>query len=65
MIEVVFAILMIQNGAVVEYVPTGGMADCLEQMASQCSANRSRQRSRSTWEIVKESSRSLNEKTQK
>ena len=31
MIEVVFAILMIQNGAVIEYVPTSGMADCLEQ----------------------------------
>ena len=31
MIEVVFAILMIQNGKVIEYVPTNGMADCLEQ----------------------------------
>ena len=31
MIEIVFAILMIQNGKVIEYVPTGGMADCLEQ----------------------------------
>ena len=31
MIEVVFAILMIQNGAVIEHVPTSGMADCLEQ----------------------------------
>ena len=31
MIEVVFAILMIQNGKVIEYVPTSGMADCLEQ----------------------------------
>ena len=27
----VFAILMIQNGKVIEYVPTSGMADCLEQ----------------------------------
>ena len=31
MIEIVFAILMIQNGKVIEYVPTSGMADCLEQ----------------------------------
>jgi hypothetical protein len=31
MIEVVFAILMISNGQVIEYVPTNGMADCLEQ----------------------------------
>jgi|TARA_R110002012_G_scaffold54624_1_gene139844 hypothetical protein len=31
MIEVVFAILMISNGEVIEYVPTSGMADCLEQ----------------------------------
>ena len=31
MIEVVFAILMIQNGKVIEYVPTSGMAECLEQ----------------------------------
>jgi len=31
MIEVVFAILMISNGKVIEYVPTSGMADCLEQ----------------------------------
>ena len=31
MIELVFAILMIQNGKVIEYVPTSGMADCLEQ----------------------------------
>tara|TARA_R100001463_G_scaffold46247_1_gene94783 strand:+ start:561 stop:782 length:222 start_codon:yes stop_codon:yes gene_type:complete len=31
MIEIIFAILMIQNGSVVEYVPTNGMADCLEQ----------------------------------
>ena len=30
-IKVVFAILMIQNGKVIEYVPTSGMADCLEQ----------------------------------
>ena len=30
MIEIVFAILMIQNGKVIEYVPTSGMADCLE-----------------------------------
>ena len=31
MIEVVFAILMINNGKIIEYVPTSGMADCLEQ----------------------------------
>ncbi len=31
MIEVVFAILMIQNGKVIEYVPTSGMAECLEK----------------------------------
>ena len=31
MIEIVFAILMIQNGKVIEYVPTSGMVDCLEQ----------------------------------
>jgi hypothetical protein len=31
MIEVVFAILMISHGEVIEYVPTSGMADCLEQ----------------------------------
>ena len=31
MIELVFAILMIQNGKVIEYVPTSGMAECLEQ----------------------------------
>ena len=31
MIGLVFAILMIQNGKVIEYVPTSGMADCLEQ----------------------------------
>ena len=31
MIEIVVAILMIQNGKVIEYVPTSGMADCLEQ----------------------------------
>ena len=31
MIEVVFAILMIQNGKIIEYVPTSGMAECLEQ----------------------------------
>ena len=32
MIEIVFAMMMIQNGdKVLEYVPTGGMADCLEQ----------------------------------
>jgi len=31
MIEVVFAILMISNGKIIEYVPTSGMADCLEQ----------------------------------
>ena len=31
MIEIVFAILMIQNGKGIEYVPTSVMADCLEQ----------------------------------
>ena len=32
MIEIVFAMMMIQNGdKVLEYVPTGGMADCLQQ----------------------------------
>ena len=32
MIEIVFAMMMIQNGdKVLEYVPTSGMADCLEQ----------------------------------
>ena len=32
MSEIVFAMMMIQNGdKVLEYVPTGGMADCLEQ----------------------------------
>ena len=32
MIEIVFAMMMIQNGdKVLEYVPTAGMADCLEQ----------------------------------
>jgi hypothetical protein len=31
MIEVVFAILMISNGNVIEYVPTEGMSNCLEQ----------------------------------
>ena len=31
-VETVFAMMMIQNGdKVLEYVPTGGMADCLEQ----------------------------------
>ena len=30
-IKVVFAILMIQNGSVIEYVPTQGMTDCLKQ----------------------------------
>ena len=34
-IKIVFAILMIQNGSVIEYVPTGvgaeGMINCLEQ----------------------------------
>ena len=51
MIEVVFAILMIQNGKVIEYVPTSGMAECLEQ-------NKSQQKLRSTWVTGKESSRS-------
>ena len=32
MIEIVFAMMMIQNGdKVLEYVPTSGMADCLAQ----------------------------------
>ena len=31
MIEIVFAIFMISHGEVIEYVPTSGMADCLEQ----------------------------------
>ena len=31
MIELVFAILMIQNGKVIEYGPSSGMAECLEQ----------------------------------
>tara|TARA_Y100000401_G_scaffold117424_2_gene126195 strand:+ start:16794 stop:17021 length:228 start_codon:yes stop_codon:yes gene_type:complete len=31
MVDVVFAILMIVNGNVIEYVPTAGMVDCLEQ----------------------------------
>ena len=30
-IKVVFAILMIQNGGVVEMMPTAGMSDCLKQ----------------------------------
>ena len=30
-IKVVFAILMIQNGSIIEYVPTDGMTDCLKQ----------------------------------
>jgi len=30
-IKVVFAILMIQNGNVIEHVPTSGMSDCLKQ----------------------------------
>ena len=30
-IKVVFAILMIQNGSVIEHVPTSGMTDCLKQ----------------------------------
>ena len=30
-IKGVFAILMIQNGSVIEYVPTQGMTDCLKQ----------------------------------
>ena len=29
--KVVFAILMISNGSIIEYVPTDGMSDCLEQ----------------------------------
>ena len=31
MIEMVFAMLMIQNGNTIEYVPTAGMTDCLQQ----------------------------------
>ena len=31
MIEIVFAMMMIQNGSVIEYVPTQGMTDCLSQ----------------------------------
>jgi|TARA_A100001391_G_C5078478_1_gene279600 hypothetical protein len=31
MIEMVFAMLMIQNGNTIEYVPTLGMTDCLQQ----------------------------------
>ena len=31
MIEMVFAMLMIQNGTTIEYVPTSGMTDCLQQ----------------------------------
>ena len=31
MIEMVFAMLMIQNGTTIEYVPTAGMTDCLQQ----------------------------------
>lgn len=38
MIKVVFAVLMISNGSVIEYVPTGsgveGMSNCLEQKRS-------------------------------
>lgn len=38
MIKVVFAVLMISNGSVIEYVPTGsgakGMSDCLAQKRS-------------------------------
>ena len=30
-IKVVFAILMIQKGSIIEYVPTDGMTDCLKQ----------------------------------
>ena len=30
-IKVVFAILMIQNGATIEMVPTDGLSDCLKQ----------------------------------
>jgi|TARA_R110000787_G_scaffold184092_1_gene295885 hypothetical protein len=29
-IKIVFAILMIQNGSVIEMVPTEGMSDCLK-----------------------------------
>ena len=31
MIEVLFAILMVQNGDIIEYVATKGMSDCLTQ----------------------------------
>ena len=30
-VELVFAMLMIQNGTTIEYVPTEGMTDCLKQ----------------------------------
>ena len=30
-IKIVFAILMIQNGATIEMVPTDGLSDCLKQ----------------------------------
>ena len=30
-VELVFAMLMIQNGNTIEYVPTEGMTDCLKQ----------------------------------
>ena len=30
-IKIMFVILMIQNGNVIEYVPTDGMSDCLKQ----------------------------------
>ena len=30
-IKVVFAILMIQNGSIIEMVPTDGLSDCLKQ----------------------------------
>ena len=29
MIEMVFVMLMIQNGSVIEYIPTQGISDCL------------------------------------
>lgn len=34
MIEMVFVMLMIQNGSVIEYVPTQGMSECLSTRRS-------------------------------
>ena len=55
---------MIQNGKVIEYVPTSGMADCLEQKrivtrqigeeqeASLCNVNKLKQKLKLIWENV-------------